>query len=422
MTSSFDPFQPVILSHPEAPKLQAHILPYGLVVQKLVLVGRDEEVHDLIVGPQDPRDHKLKGRNFFGPIIGRFANRLPAGKSTFTTQEGEKVEIDLPEFSSKGVCLHGGPELASENEFTSIEQPGPFDRAIWQPIHPSNSQLFHQLESSVPPSSSALFAIESPDGDQGYPGRLRVEVTFTLSPASADAAGSLTTNYRAKIIPSSSSTRKVVTPINLTQHWGFNLSSSSTSPQAVAEKNRIDQHTFRLVPPEGSTLYRLGLDEDMLPTGELIDCSQVQENEGRHDWNTEGGKKIQDGSPANGYDHFYLWGKPSQGDPSDLRAILSSETTGITLRFRTNQPGTQLYTTEGQPESPADGEKCGGAMKVIHRKHSAQPGEGNGRRSCAMIEFGGPHCGFLIKSLRELGGKETLLQEGQTYDNWVTIE
>ena len=87
------PFAPVVLSHPRLP-ITAHVIPFGLNVTRLVFQNPSSgETHDVIAGPEEPSDHWQQGRTFLGPLVGRYANRLPAGKCRFPGGE-----LDLPEF------------------------------------------------------------------------------------------------------------------------------------------------------------------------------------------------------------------------------------------------------------------------------------------------------------------------------------
>lgn len=87
-----DPFRPVVLRHPHA-HLAASIIPLGLNVTRLVFrdPSANGKEHDVIVGPENEQDHWTKGRTFLGPMIGRYANRLPAGKLSF---DGGQLELD----------------------------------------------------------------------------------------------------------------------------------------------------------------------------------------------------------------------------------------------------------------------------------------------------------------------------------------
>jgi len=88
-----DAFKPTVLSYKTSTHtLSLHILPFGLTLHRLVLSSNSDpsKVQDLLVGPETPKDHQTLGRSFFGPIVGRFANRLPSGESTYGEGEGER--------------------------------------------------------------------------------------------------------------------------------------------------------------------------------------------------------------------------------------------------------------------------------------------------------------------------------------------
>ena len=429
--SSPDPFRPVHLGR-HGTRLTVTVIPFGLTIQTLGI----REDTDYIVGPEDPKDHLYAGRNFFGPIVGRFANRLPAGKSSFATRKGEQVQLDLPEWGGNQISHHGGPARSELNGPTSLQQPGPFDRAIWQHITTQESLYFRNSGYISAPTSnaskpSAIFAIESPDEDNGYPGKLRIEALIAVLPAENDAQdGAVTSQGRVLLqyrtsLPADGPTR--ATPLNLTHHWGFNLSASSDSADALAEEGRVDKHVLEMYPLDGKPVQRLELDEYGVANGKLTPGSVRVAHNGDHSWDQAGGKRFDDGIPSGGYDHFYVWGRHESqpnSDPASRRLRLTSETTGTSLVFHTNQAGAQLYTANGQPSAPADPKSSGGVMKSAHRhRGSAREGKvGNATRSAAFIEFGGPHAGFLRQELAQVGGRETLLEAGDQYDNWVVCE
>lgn len=433
---AIDPFKPILLAA-EGASLTATVLPYGLTIQTL----STESGEDFIGGPEEPLDHKTRGRAFLNPIIGRFANRLPAGPVSFTSANGKKTQIELPEFSGPGLVLHGGPQREKENSVDSIVQHGPFDKCYWQSLDTKDSKFFADsgFKSTNKPDgkqSSLIFAIESPDGDSGYPGQLRIETLLAVVPSSASdkelgkSAGKFLIRYRAAL---ASEGTVEATPLNITHHWGFNLSASNEKA-GKAENGTVSDHVVQMYPPAGKELYQLDLDEAMIATGKLNPSSGAPEsfsNQGSHHFDKAGGKRVSEGIPAAGYDDFYVWGLdeaiPQSDDVDKIateatkRMRFTSEAAGRSLTFYTNQAGTQFYTAEGQPEHPADPSKSGGLMKKVHRKGGLEP-SGNFKRSYAAIEFGGPHCGFIQEGLQGVGGKEEVLEKGQVYDNWVVCE
>ncbi|SNX83060.1 uncharacterized protein MEPE_01766 [Melanopsichium pennsylvanicum] len=431
-----DPFKPITLAA-EGASLTATVLSYGLTIHSI----STEDDEDFISGPEDPQDHNVRGRSFLNPIIGRFANRLPAGKVEYKSANGKTTTITLAEFSGAGVVLHGGPQSDRKNKADSLLQHGPFDQCYWQPLDTKDSKFFTDsgFSSTSSPSekqSSLIFAIESPDGDSGYPGQLRVETLLAVVPSTASdsqigkSAGKFLIRYRAALCSEGS---VEATPLNLTHHWGFNLSASNENA-GKKEKGTVSEHVVQMYPPAGKSLYQLDLDSAMIATGNLNESCGADEsfsNPGSHHWDKQGGKRVDENSPSAGYDDFYVWGLDTaipQSDDVDKiateatkRMRVTSESAGRSITFYTNQAGAQLYTAEGQPKHPADSAKSGGVMKKAHRKGGLEE-SGNFKRSYVAIEFGGPHCGFLRQGLAHVGGREEILEKGQVYDNWVVLE
>ncbi|CAO1616006.1 unnamed protein product [Parajaminaea phylloscopi] len=521
-----DPFEPVVLKlkpssgngsgdDDDAAALELHVLPFGLTVHRLLVVPSDDggEHHDLIVGPEDPRDHHARGRNFFGPLVGRYANRLPAGKLTVpgaagqgntgagAGQVGADSHIELPVWGGEGICHHGGPELQDTQQQqqgadglpqiprdTVPSQAGPFDRAVWTPLEDKHSILFAPSqrgagqESSA--SSSVVFALHSAHGANGFPGDVRVEARFSLSPPAAgsqqsqslqgwptreelgSSLGSVEVEYRAQLLPSSGGTEASsspsnveATPINLTQHWGFNLSASLPEESKREVGGSIDEHTLRIIPHRNgatgsdASLRRLDLDKRGVPTGKLLaapaghahDWASASQEEGAQGRNGAWGKEVATRLPEGGYDHFYVWGNPDSDEGAEQRyraetvALLSSARSGLSLSFSTNQSGVQLYSANGQPApgsaSAADANTYGGARKLLHRRRSSSSSQtqeqGNLQRSAAFLEFSHPHATFLFPELQKIAGTDTVLrssspssqqQEPYGYSNWCALE
>lgn len=179
----------------------------------LILTETSFQTHDLVIGPESPHTHKhIKYTN---TIIGRYANRLPVKQYLISPSRAPEIQAfftPLPN-ETPSISLHGG-------------QVG-FDEKLWEPIPipPSAGEveLFSDTELRTIRSEVAtatFFKYISEDGEQGYPGRLRVEVLIgLLQPESACASdlgefnlGSILIVYRAKLLEEGK-----VTPINLTQ-------------------------------------------------------------------------------------------------------------------------------------------------------------------------------------------------------------
>ena len=389
-------------------RVRLEILPYGLTIHRIeVRVG--EHVHDIVAGPENADEHRTLGRRFYGPIIGRYANRLPAGCQVYWDRaKKEHLMIELPAWGGQNVSHHGGPctEASLTNTGSSLLQHGPFDCAMWTQIRESSMYSDKDYDAW---DESACFALESPVGDQGYPGHVRVEAFVGVQSSGAPSAmelGRIHVEYRARLVDDATT----ATPLNLTQHWGFNLGASSVAHRGTG----VDGHALQLgggVRP----LYRLVLDTDGIPTGALESCAGT-----RYDWS----RPNQQIRADTDYDHFYVWGASTAANNSEtagrrnaidrnpVMATLSGPT-GLTLRFRTNQTGVQMFVPPNACKE--------GARKVRHRIEPTKP-ELDGRHHAIFLEFSAPHATFLRPTLWDWAGHDTLLRQGETYQSVVTVE
>jgi len=224
----------------------------------------------------------------FGNVVGRFANRIDTGGFTI-----DDTRYDLETVNPKTkVHIHGGKTG--------------FYRQLW--------------EAELRPPHSVKFSLTSPVGHEGYPGKVEVSVTYTLS-----EEGELTLHYRG-------STDKPA-HLNLTNHAYFNLSGSGD----------ILNHELSLTCSEV-----LEVDSRKIPTGKKLPVK-----DSAFDFRKE--KKIgRDiaGIIGGGYDHCFVI---SEDDPQDQVihfATLSDPATGRTLDVSTSCPGVQIFTAnhfKGEP-------------------------------------------------------------------------
>ena len=206
-------FQPIQLTLPSlTPSLVLEVLPYGLTLHRLY-VQVDGKTHDVLIGPEDPQAHA--SQKYTNSIIGRYTNRLPVpedGQGLPVEQNGLKATVNHKSNEKPTVSLHGG-------------QTG-WDSLVWTPlIDPSQVQLFTPEElqtigTELTPPSGLVFTRTSEDGEEGFPGRVRVEVLVALTPPKGNQVerkdatnlGAVILLYRAKLEEDNK-----VTPINLTQ-------------------------------------------------------------------------------------------------------------------------------------------------------------------------------------------------------------
>ena len=161
--------------------LTASVLTWGGILRTLWVPTKDGSTVDVLLGMDTVGDY-LQQDKYLGALIGRYANRI--GGASFDL--GGKI---YPLAANDGPnSLHGGP--------------GGFDRQMWT--------VENQIEDSV------TLTLESPDGQEGYPGNLSVRVVYLL-----DGDG-LHIRYEA--------TTDSDTICNLTNHAYFNLSGHSSGP------------------------------------------------------------------------------------------------------------------------------------------------------------------------------------------------
>ncbi|XP_009984131.1 PREDICTED: aldose 1-epimerase-like [Tauraco erythrolophus] len=158
--------------------VKVEILSLGCIIAALETKGRDGEFSDVVLG-FDTLEGYTRKHPYFGAIVGRVANRIANGRFAVNGKEYQLFLNNGPN------SLHGGARG--------------FDKVLWSPQVLQNGVCFFRL---------------SPDGEEGYPGDLKVWVTYTLS------GGELAINYRAQ-------TSKT-TPINLTNHAYFNLAGQGS--------------------------------------------------------------------------------------------------------------------------------------------------------------------------------------------------
>lgn len=261
----------------------AGIINQGAALVSLQPPDRAANFREVLRQYATPEEY-LANNAYLGAIVGRYANRI--AKSQFTLDDNVyKLNANLPKFT-----LHGGTEG--------------FSQRFWDAKIVGNT-----LEMSL----------ESPDGDQGFPGHLRVKVVYALHDDNA-----LTIDYYAE------SDRATV--INLTNHAYFNLSGSGG----------IDEHEFFI----NADSYTES-DVNKIPTGTILSLDNTTLDL-REPANIAAVLRECSGELAltRGFDHNYILNH----NCASLRvpaATASSATTGIVMELFTTEPAVQFYTSLG---------------------------------------------------------------------------
>ena len=262
--------------------MTAKITDLGATVVSLEVKDAQGIVRDVVLGYDTPQEY-VDNTCYFGAVIGRSANRID--KARFVIG-GKMYQLAVNDNENN---LHSGPDG--------------YDIRRWDVVQ--------QEESSI------TFALDSPDGDQGFPGNFHVEVQYTL------------TDEDELILHYTGSSDKD-TVVNLTNHSYFNL--------AGHESGKILDQTLMIA----ADYYTPVIDSQAIPTGEIAPVKGTP-----MDFTTAKpiGKEIEADFEqlkfGQGYDHNFAL----RGEPGTKRKMAEAycEKTGIRMEAFTDCPGMQFY-------------------------------------------------------------------------------
>lgn len=219
---------------------------------------------------------------FLGASVGRYANRI--GNSRFPL-DGQLVNVTPS--NDAGHQLHGGPEG--------------FDKRRWQIVSQSETEVHYRLD--------------SPDGDQGYPGNLIADLRYQL-----DDDNCLSIQYEARC--------DRACPVNLTNHAYFNLDAH----HGDARQHRLQLHADSYLPVDSEGIPNAPL---KAVAGTSFDFRQAKPV--AQDFLADDDQRA-----VKGYDHAFLLN--SAGDASQPAAELWSEDGKLQLSVTTSAPALQFYS------------------------------------------------------------------------------
>lgn len=268
--------------------ISAAILSFGAIIQELRVPDREDNPANIVLGFNDVERYFSKHPHF-GAVVGRYGNRI--GGAQFDIA-GETFHL-TPTHGNN--TLHGGKRG--------------FD------VHPWESEAF-EVGDAV---GVRLWRV-SPDGEEGFPGRLTATVTYTLT-----ADNALRVDYEA--------TTDKPTVHNLTNHSYFNLAGEGSG---TVEDHVLMLNADRFTPTN----------DEQIPTGEILSVEgtpfDFRTPRALHD-------PIRDGSSKQlvaglGIDHNMVIERP-EGDMSLVQAaVLRDPESGRVMTVETTQPGVQVYT------------------------------------------------------------------------------
>jgi aldose 1-epimerase len=257
---------------------------YGGIIVSLLTEDKEGNFEDVVLG-FDSLSHYEKSNPFFGCIVGRYGNRIAKGKFQLDGQTYTLAVNNGPNH------LHGGVKG--------------FDKVVWKAD-----------DYSAPDGAVLKLTYTSKDMEEGYPGNLATEVTYTL-----------TNDNELKIDYKATTDKKTI--VNLTNHSYFNL-SGNTKTDILGHQLMIAASKF------------LPVDKTLIPTGQLQDVKGTP-----FDFIKPFvvGKRINGSHPqlqnGGGYDHCWVFDKSNNTSPA---ATVYDSLSGRFMEMFTTEPAVQFYS------------------------------------------------------------------------------
>lgn len=257
---------------------------FGGTITSMVTPDKSGKMADILLG-FDSVDGYLQNKSFFGSMIGRYGNRI--GKSQFVL-DGKTYNLDKNDGANH---LHGGRQ------------------GFWAVMWDAKS---FKTANSV----GLTLTRTSPDGEQGYPGNLKVTVVYEL------------TNNNEFNITYGATTDKP-THVNMTQHPYFNMAGKGS---ILNQELYINASRYTPV------------DSGLIPTGELAPVAGTPFDFTKpHAIGQMIGQTNEQLKNGGGYDHNWVLNKKSV-DEWGLDLTLSDPASGRTLEIYSDEPGMQFYS------------------------------------------------------------------------------
>jgi aldose 1-epimerase len=287
--------------------MTAKVMTYGATLTELWVPDTDGKLADVLLGYDDLKGFLSKGNPFFGCTVGRVCNRIAKGKFSIDGTEYKVAVNNGPNH------LHGGIKG--------------FDKVNWK---------WRLFKPGPEEGQRVGFTYVSPDGEEGYPGKLTVDVQYRLTDDNT-----LHIDYRA--------TTDKPTPVNLTNHAYFNLAGQGNG-DILDHELTLAAHNYTPT------------DDTLIPTGEI---KSVEGTPFDFTKTKKIGARIGElkGDPG-GYDVNYVIDRPKDDKGLPLAATVHDPKSGRVMRIRTSEPGIQFYT----------GNYLDGTVKgkggAVYRKHT----------------------------------------------------
>jgi aldose 1-epimerase len=257
---------------------------YGGRVVSLQVPDKEGKLDDIVLGYDNLYSYITSNEKYYGAIIGRYGNRIENAKFQI---EGKEYQLGKNDGKNS---LHGGLKG--------------FHNVFWDIVH-HEKQLIE-------------FAYLSKDMEEGFPGNLKVSVTYHLTDDNE-----LQIEYHA--------ITDKTTIVNLTHHSFFNLNNDKTQS--------INNHILQIFAD-----YYTPVNSELIPTGDIVSVENTP-------FDFRIGRPI--GSRlfeqenqllfGHGYDHNWVLNKKGQGKNPQIAAIVTDPVSGRSMEVLTNEPGIQFY-------------------------------------------------------------------------------
>ena len=284
-TTDFDSIRLYTLRNDQG--MEIGVTNYGAIITSIKVPDRDGKFDDVALGYDSVEKYiNAVDKPYFGAVVGRYGNRIAGGKFELDGQTYTLAINNSPNH------LHGGVIG--------------FDKVVWD-AKPIESDRGEALQLSY----------TAKDMEEGYPGKLDITVTYTLTDDNA-----VIVDYRAQ-------TDKA-TPVNLTQHTYFNLKGEG---RGTILDHELMINADRYTP----------VDATLIPTGELADVQgtpfdfRKSKTIGR-----DIGQDNEQLAYGLGYDHNFVLDRDGKG--MQLAARVYEPISGRVLEISTTEPGIQLYS------------------------------------------------------------------------------
>lgn len=267
--------------------MEVAVTNYGCALLSIMVPDKNGEYANVILG-HDSIDKVINSPEpFLNTVIGRYGNRIAKGKFSLYGEEYKLAINNGPN------SLHGGPTG--------------FHTRVW--------------DAEQEDESTVIFTYTSADGEEGFPGELKVELTYRLEKDN---------NW---LIIEYSAVCDKTTVVNLTNHAFFNLAGIA-NPSPSIENNILTINADFYVP----------IDDVSIPTGEILKVEGTpMDFRTPHTVGERINDKFQQLVNGAGYDHCYVLNKPEVGALS-LAATCTEPQSGRSMEVYTTEQGVQLYT------------------------------------------------------------------------------